>query len=269
MKYIKNQVLTSTGIDSHGEQWTKEHLIKFFEQMPDIFNLDIEHDLTKPPCGKAYNKQFVKLENGGYAITVDIEFEDDFDIDKYGGFSISATEKKPPNVTSSEKSVSILYDIRNFTKEELQPIFDLSTTELEIIPNIWKRKAEDSAAIIILQFASKAIAAGFFAKMGADVYDKLKFQLKNLVAKRKKEKKEAPRFQIIFYYNDIRVILDLPNKNIDLINNEKITVDLAISYLEANVGNSKINQVALKLIEKEPFWKMLYFIDKDNDVVEF
>lgn len=269
MKYIKNQVISTTGIDSHGERWTKTQLKKFYDQIKDVLHLGLEHDLANPPKAKAYNKQFVKLPNGEYAITVDIEFEDNFNINEFGGFSISATAKPSLNISDSENSVLIQYDIRNFNNKELQPIFNLSTKELEIIPNVWKRKGVESNAIIILEFASLAVVSGFFAKIGADLYDNLKYQLKELVSNRKIEEKEVPKFQILFNYNEIRTIIDISEDCLDTIDNKKVTIDSAIKFLDKNVGKSIIKQVALRLNKNEPYWEMLYFIDNDNEVIEF
>ena len=85
MKTIKGQIVASTNIDVHGDKLTKQQLRDLFKQMPREFTLDQHHDLSKPPVSKTYNKRFVEISDGEFAIKVDVDVFDEGLLKRMGG----------------------------------------------------------------------------------------------------------------------------------------------------------------------------------------
>jgi hypothetical protein len=115
MKTIHGQVLTSTSIDSQGEQLTKTDLVELLGASPDPLPLNYMHDMGKQYCGIARNLRIEQDESTEdlYYLKADVEMEDElFDAllkSGRGGFSWSLTVKLGKNYEGDEHPEVMIY----------------------------------------------------------------------------------------------------------------------------------------------------------------
>ena len=110
MKTIKGQLVASTTLDLRGDKITREELKALFNQMPPEQILNLDHDLSKPIIGRMYNKQLVEIENGEFAIKVDIDVYNEEELDKRGAISIAFSRRRYTMNPSRKGDVSIVFN---------------------------------------------------------------------------------------------------------------------------------------------------------------
>jgi len=84
-----NSIWATTGLDAHNEMLPVELLQKFCDRYPNGMPIQQQHDLSKSSLGYFKNLRVVPHEHG-YALVADIYTEEEIDLDKFGGISISA-----------------------------------------------------------------------------------------------------------------------------------------------------------------------------------
>ncbi len=271
MRTIKEQIVASTNYDLHGDKLGREQLLNLFDQMPDEQILNRHHDLSKPPIGKLYNKQFKSLNNGEYAIIADIDIYDEQAFSEYGGFSISYTGNRTTLNPDRLPEVDVLYNPLFWDANTLHPLLTLSNESLQIDLVELKQKQLEEIVTLIIRFAALSAAAGFFGKFGADIYDALKTRLRNIAERQKIEKNTDILFHVLFTADygkePLEVLIELNSSDLELTNQNTASIDSAIEYVKKVVGNSNIKRVALKMLEQKPFWEINYFIDNDGKIV--
>ena len=88
---IRGQSIASTHADALGDRITPEILRELFSQLPDESVQTTNHDLSKPPICRGYNKRLERLPDGELALKLDIEVFDEKAFESMGGFSIAFT----------------------------------------------------------------------------------------------------------------------------------------------------------------------------------
>lgn len=273
MKIIKGQIVASTNIDAHGEKRTKEELSRLFEQMPKETLLNKDHNLALPPIAKMFNKQLVEIENGEFAIKADIEIFDEESAKDLKGFSISFTNKVLTLNPERKPEIEILYNPLDFDKDDVIPIIQLSNESFQIDLVEHKQKAlEPLTCILILNFIGISIAAGFFGKFGEEIYEVIKKKLLELIKKYKSQKHKDILFHVKFpaELNGrlFELIVEVSEKDFDIIDQQNIRVEQAIMQIEDIVGTKQIQKVALRIQEIEPYWKIIYIVDVNNNLIK-
>lgn len=266
---IKDQIISSTKEDLQGDKLSKEELKYLFDQLPEEQELKQEHHLSLPPLGKMYNKKFVKIENGEYAIKVDIDILSQEHIKNMGGFSISYTKQKLTVNPKKEGDITVFFNPHYFDKEDIKGIVNLSDDSIQIDAVELYQKGLETAAVIVLAFVTTAFLNGFFSKQGADLYDSLKQNLKELAEKRKSKFNSDTIFHITVYVpinsNKTKVIIELRKDDLNI--EKDIIVNSALNYVKNIVGESEVKEVALSILQDEPYWTIKYFKDSKGDIV--
>lgn len=273
MKKIENQIVATTEIDRHGEQLTVDQLRNLFEEIPKETFLHAEHNDPGLPTGKAYNKHFVEIKPGVFAITLDIDVFDETQYEKAKGLSMVYyhTSKKMSVNPNRVAEITISFNPFNFDTSEFENIVNLSNELIQIDALPRKEKSVKAAAVLILQFASASTLAGFFGQIGSDVYIKLKQYCKEIAEKHWKEKNQEVNLiiesSLSLPCGDVQAVIHIFRKDFDLLDQKKLSVDSALKFITKSVGKSIIKKVAIKVISDPPYWKMIYFIDSKGEIV--
>jgi len=152
MKTIRSQTIASTGLDSHGESIPREELERLFEQMPDPWLLFDNHDPSKCPIARAYNKNLVQLGNGNWGICADVDIFDESKLSEYGGFSISFSSRAFSVKPDRSPEIVVGFNPLLIDENEIAQLCRTSTEYLQIDGKEIKLKAHQGPAIIFLEF---------------------------------------------------------------------------------------------------------------------
>ena len=170
-----------------------------------------------------------------------------------------------------------MYNASIFNKDEVESLIQSANVSLLIDKQEVEQKGAEVPVILILKFSGAAIAAGFFGKIGADLYDGFKGGLKRLIAN-KKQVDQSSKIHVMFKMGLgaglIDIVVELTSSiNIAKTSEESINLDSAKKYIRRIVGKSQIKKVVLTLCNEgergQTKWKMKYFIDEDDQIVNF
>lgn len=271
MKTIKKQIIASTNSDLHGDKLSKEELHYLYLQIHEHQMVNQSHDLSKKPVGKMYNKQFIQLGNGEYAIAVDIDVYDEEIVSKMGGVSISYTKNTITQNPYKNPDIEILINPLLINIEQLKDIVQLSTDEIQIDAVELRQKGLEGFPIVILKFVAYSVAAGFFGTIGSGILDKLRSKLKELSTLHKKNKNQDIKYHFEFTANKdshpFKVLIEMSAEDISLIENKTVSLDSAMEYISKVAGKSKIQKIVMRAKESEPFWETLFFVDSKGQVI--
>lgn len=261
MKKLENQIIASTHIDSSGDRITKEDLKNLYAQIPDEYNLNQEHDLSRPLVAKGYNKKFAKLPDGEYAITMDIDVFDEGIFKKMGGISIAFIRKRIIANSDKEVDIEIAYNKSLFDENDIKDLIDLSAPDVRIDGLELVQKALSPVAILIILFVGSAASEffkGFFGKAGADFYDKLKNKLRAISKKQKENNNVVFQGKIDIEVNDKKIELIIPftSDQLDIVDKHGINLDDIIEELKGKIELYKKKRVTVVVINKPPYWEI-------------
>lgn len=62
-RIIREQVITSTGVDLDGESFSRAEIVALFERMSDNQPLVVRHDMSTEPIARSFNKVLKELAN--------------------------------------------------------------------------------------------------------------------------------------------------------------------------------------------------------------
>lgn len=273
MKTIKGQIIAGTGIDAHGDNITKRELRVLFDQIPEELIVNQHHNLSKPPVGRMYNKQFVETSDGEFVIKVDVDVFNEGSLKEMKGFSISYTD--PENRLTLNRSrkgdIEILFNPLVFNREDMIYLIKTSNESIQIDAIELKQKALEHIAILILKFAAVSFVTGFLGKAGVDAYKALKAKIIELAEKRKAKKESRIILQLVFTGKiagrSVYVIIELLPEDLNIVKQYKLSIESALQYTVTTIGHNEIQRVALRVQRKEPYWTLVYFVDMEGNVV--
>lgn len=265
MNKINREVIATSGMDVRGNYLTEKMLQELFNQMPDPYVINQDHDESKPPGGIGNHKKLERLEDGTLAITMDVEFyKENWDSSKHG-FSISYAYGRSVSHNEMKKSeICIFYNPREFKETQFVSLLSLSDNEIEIRSVRLEQKSAEVVAIIVISFALD-IATGFFHETGKELFRLLKKRLSNLAGQSKRESGLAVVFQFTHFDklngHDYEVLVVCSADNIKIILDTPLKLDSAKKFVKEVVGNSIVKKVVVDVMEKSPFWKIRHIID--------
>ena len=206
-------ILVTAGKDKQGDIITPESLesmVKNFENK--FIPIGIEHDPRVPPFGRFYSVELVKLDDGTPAVKGIGEVFEEGDL-----IEIKDESKEISIYIYKEANLDIIYDY-NFRNSEDQKIINEIAKSLNGNAREEFKKSLDPISLITIggAFTLGAIATGFFTKMGADAWDKLK----TLMSKKRKGEKLL-RFELSTKQYDeiINVSIILSNPSMEDMDN--------------------------------------------------
>ena len=272
VRKLKDQVLASTHLDSHGDRIARGDLHRFFEQTDDPSLLYYNHDMSNPPVARLRNKRFVETADGEFALIADIDILDADAYERTGGFSIAFSSRRGETAKHNRSAdLTVHVDLRAFDYKDIRPLLQLSCEDLTVATRELKRKAFAEVAILLLVFAGVGVANGFFGEAGADVYRLLKEQLKNVGrsvrSRRNAETSVHVRFPMTFSGREFMVLVEVPVRHLDITDRRELDLVALERHIRKQIGESVINQIALRVIPDPPYFEIKYFIDADGDIV--
>lgn len=254
---IKKAIIATSHRDSHGEILHPNGLKLMVEEInKNYLRVGVEHDPRIPPIGRIVRAELIIMEDGEYAVQADIEI---FEVgDKY---SLDKNSKEMVIHKNEKDKLFIIYD-RSFRDPNKLKIVNEIADEFKTKPIEEVKKAADPLSILIIAggFILSSIAAGFFGKLGSDIYDSLIKKLK-LLYKKGNANTDHERLLIFEFtvYSDasfinVSVIITNPDeKVIELFLREGIfkldefllhyyNIDMGLSeiYFEYNVNELKV-----------------------------
>ncbi len=148
MKFIKDQIISGTEIDSQGEKLTIKDLDYLAEISNPRVNLGQRHDLSSDNIGYIENFRVVKSEkySDEYFLIGDVYFNTDSIDEALNGFSFSLTKVIYGDASKEALSVFIPYPYYN--KDDL--LKDIYNNDSNIIVGKWIKKEADPLSIILI-----------------------------------------------------------------------------------------------------------------------
>ncbi len=177
MKKIQMTVST-THVDRHRDKVTREALEDMAKQIKERYlPMQVEHDIRYPPVGRVISAEVVELPDGEYALQGAAEiFEEDDSLESLRG------DGRTISVDSRDiTTIAVEYDRTFRSREGQELIHELSgiAGEDDQPKQVVKKALDPLSTLVILAgvFIVGQISKGFFSKLGADLYDKLKSTL--------------------------------------------------------------------------------------------
>ena len=270
MTTIRSQVIASTGLDSHGDEIPRDALEEMFQEIPDPWLMFDNHDQSKPPIARAYNKQFLQLDDGNWAICADVEILDESKLDSYGGFSISFSRSTYTVNPDREPEITIGYNPRLFSKDEIIELCHASTDDFQIdAKDVNQKAAIDHPIILFLMFASAAIFTSFFNKLGADLYVLLKQKIADFSKKSEKEHGKELSCHMTFTFDrsgqSTEVLVSVKAADLDYLEDNGLGAQFIISHINEVIGDARARKVVMKASRDGPLVTIDYFIDESEN----
>lgn len=272
MRKIQGQVVASTGMDLSGDKLSEEQLRSLFEQMTDPLVCNQAHDMSKPPGAKVYNKRLVRLDSGELAIACDFDLYDESLQIEAGGFSVAYTYRRLTNDPSRDADIQIVFSPRIVESRDVKELLGISDHTVHIEALAIEQKAAEEVAIVIIKFILTTAAAGFFAKAGANVYDRLKTELSKLAQKYTVQSGHDLVYHFTYIHESgggpVEVLIAIAPDNLFFIQQKGIDLQSVNRFISETVGHSRVMRVVLRLQEEAPYWTIDHIVDKDGLLIE-
>jgi len=272
MKTIKKQPIVTSSTDLHGDRIPVDVLKQFYEDMPDPWVLNNNHDISKPPVGIGYNKQFGQIDGGVWAIMMDVDVLDEDEFKKMGGFSISYLRNKITMNPKQDGHIEIIFNPMVLSESEINGLVSLSTDEIQIDAMEVIQKAYEISFVLILKFCSLAFFAAFFAKMGSDTWDLLKNKIKKLAQKKSNNSLPSPVCQFIFVKQidgfNVEVLVTVEVEMLDAISDHSKELEIFVEKTLSTKKHHNLKRIAIYHDPKNSKWKTAYCLTEDNKIIK-
>lgn len=267
MVEIKNQILASTNLDSHGEKLTREQLYSLYESQPDELVINHEHDFGRLPVAIARNLSFQELSSGEFAITADIEVHDEEVFRACGGFSMSWLADEYTLYPEASPDIEIYFNPRAILRDYAFELMGTSTPDTVFNVRELKQKGLVAATILIVKFITVSALAGFFGKAGSDAYDKLKEKL--LGQARKMEERNAAltlHLMVPPELNPLKaeVILEVSAVYSEYVRLGSLSFASAVAIAQKLPYAEGVQKVVIKAAGNPPQWILSHYVKSNG-----
>lgn len=172
MNMILKGIGASTHVDRHNCRITKEALenaVKDINEGTYAVGVGIEHDSTIMPIGKVINGKMIKLEDGEYALEIEQELFQEYQIysdesDEKWYITGSSMDTRPFADTQPEniKKIKISVDPVNFSQPDFESLMDFYEKECLLDTESFMRKSviPDPEIVFTLMTGTIAVMTG-------------------------------------------------------------------------------------------------------------
>ena len=95
-----------------------------------------------------------------------------------------------------------------------------------------------------------------------------------MLIKLSQESKQHPDIeslvQIMYPYKqdnyDYKVMIQFTPEQFENFERDDVSLESLHEYLEKEIGNSEVISVAVEMTNSSPYWKLLHFVDSDNNI---
>jgi hypothetical protein len=175
-RIIEGQIISTTHIDSHGEQISRDEMIAIFSRRSPHRAMGNNHNLSKLPIARSFNDRLEELPDGELAWKVDVEVFDEQAYEQFGGVSIAFT-RRHFRLGKSEPVAKLTLNTRQFdfevAVEEVNRVIARRFV-VEVVEKVEKADLVTVAIIAIASFIGVEIAGGFFQAIGASLFEAAK-----------------------------------------------------------------------------------------------
>lgn len=271
---LKGQLLADNVSEVKGVVLSRSALESLLQQLPNSIFLNQEHDLTKPPAGRAFNFRLQDLPSGVTQIIADVEIWDEQLMINPGGLSLAFMAHDKSNSGNQEADIYILINPEVIPLEYAENILTESLNSDEYIIRLGKLQqwSADLTPIIILTFISYAIAQGFFGEIGAGLWHRLKGNLRDLTRKHTRSKNTDLIFHSTFSYlrngNMVTVVVVFNDSVLELLQRQPVNLDEIKEGVEKLVGDSEIIKIVVRLTNDSPYWNLSQIVDSTGKLID-
>lgn len=260
MPTLLNQPIISTSLDAHGERLTLEELRELFDGLPNELVINDSHDLSLPSAAVARNIHLSQLESGDWAIVADIEVADETLFEKRGGFSMAWLAASYTYAPDREPDIQVLFNPRIFKAELGVEVASITDTTSNIVGRELKQKGLEPTAILIVQFISASILAGFIGKLGSDLYDILLAKLS-----RARDYLINPSTEIVLvqflvprHLNPFSadIIVEIPDHQIEHLRVGSLSFQDAIASAKLVPRADQAKKIVIRAVGDPPKWQL-------------
>lgn len=280
----------TTHIDRHNCRITKEALenaAKDINEGTYAVGLGIEHDSTIMPIGKVINGKMVRLEDGEYALEIEQElfeeyqiYRDESDVKWY--ITESSTDTRPFADTRTEnvQKIKISVDPVNFSQSDFESLMDFYRKECLLDTECFMRKSviPDPEIVFTLMTGTIALMTGKkiaekFTEQVADDIVKIYELIKKAVLETVKRCKQGNR-PITYvvkesnsYLMELVVVTEKPEILFEALSTDRICqVEMEIEKFVKNF-NVDIAKLQCKYNIEKQKWTVNYVSTKDGKVI--
>jgi len=270
MRTILGQIFASTHLDSHGDQLLPEELRSIFESTPDPWLMCVQHDPAKPAIAKSYNKQFVEMEDGEWAIVSDIDVYDEEEFGKYGGVSIAFHTSTFTMNPDRAPEVTVTMNPRVLPIGDYEAIARSAPENVQINVRDLHQKGLDSPAILFLAFAAGGVFSGFCNAIGEEIFKVLKQKIKDDSARLKAENDADLRcnmtFEIMRGLQAVEVVASIRAADLDVLADRVVDSDKVMECIDRGIGGEAAKKVVIQIVDDDPCLQLEHYVDGDDTV---
>ncbi|WP_164103219.1 hypothetical protein [Candidatus Laterigemmans baculatus] len=272
MKTLRSQIVATTELDRHGDTIPRYVLEHMYSQIPDPWLMMDNHDPSLPAIARGYNKQFVQLDNGHWAIRADVEVFDESKLAKYGGFSMTFSGKRYSLNLSRVADVTLEFNPRVFEARKILEICSASNGGLQVDALEIHQKGMGEYVALGLSFGSAAILSGFLQEAGKDSYTALKKKILELAKAQRDEESQGLKCQMAFTFErhggQTEVLVSVDAEDLEYLEAKGLDAQYVIERVNEAVGPLDVRKVVLKAVRDSPIVSVTYFIDRDENLHE-
>lgn len=273
MTIIKDQPIASTHEDLHGERRTCDELRSLYDSMPQESVMYNQHSPASEPVARCFNRRFVSLDDGEYAILVDLEVYNTDLFRQMGGFSISYTTTHYSVSPDCEPNLDVLYNPLEFPTNVFSQLACKTTDGFQIDVVKWHQKAVTGAAIVVLKFIGTASAAWFIKKLLDGALNLFKERLASLTQVRLETSGHSTSFQlmipVIIDGQTVEVLAEISMADFDRLGIQELTLPDAQALVTERIRGRNVQKAVLKVAADGPRWVLTHAITRDHKTLLF
>ena len=236
--------------------------------MPDPHNMGEAHDFSNAVVARAYNKRLVPIDEGEYAIMVDIDIFDEEVFKRNNGYSISYTSPmklvKDPNTAYEAE---ILINPRNFDPVPFRELLVDDELEANFAIAELKQKAAESIPIILVKWVGQAALSGAIW----DVLKKLARKAAIIAVSEDKTRNQASKIQMLFKMKidgrNVDGVFSIDSDRADMLADEEISLNKVRTFAREKSKGSVISKIAVTVNDDANDFRLLYIVDSEGNTI--
>jgi hypothetical protein len=109
---LRNQIIAGTGLDHHGENYSKDFFEELITSLPPRLPLHTQHQMSKQTCGHLENFRLIPHQDQ-WVVIADVFIKNGHSTPDFKGFSFSATKPMTGNLHSPSILIYLPYPAYN------------------------------------------------------------------------------------------------------------------------------------------------------------
>lgn len=230
-----------------------------------------QHNIGTKPVARGYNKQFVQLDDGHYAIALDLDVMDEDAFNEMGGYSISYIDREYSPVREGDPNLRILVNPREFEPESFFDLLRKTDDGFQINIARWNQKGLSTAAIVVLSFIGLEACKWCLKKMFDGSWAWIRTSLVGKAEKKKAETGSDTMFQImspiIVNGDEVNAVFDFAVGDFARLGSDVLDITAAETLASERYKGLELQKIVFRAGATDSGWIITHAITKDNQVV--